>query len=1023
MNGISSWSIRNPVPTLVLFIVLTLAGLVGYGKLRQNNTPDMDIPTIIVTVTQPGAAPSELETQVARIVEDAVAGLGNVEHIRSTLVEGAATITIEFALGIDVDRATNDVRNAVSAITGDLPADADEPIVQRLDATDNAILTFVVDAPEMTPDEVSWFVDNDVAKAVLSVKGVSKISRAGGVDKEIRVRLDPDRLLALGATATEVSQKLKTLNLDQPGGRATLGAGEQTVRTLGSMASLDELAATAIPLADGRVVRLSELGRVESSWAEPRQRARLDGREVIGFSVYRSVGSSEVDVAHAARAKVAALAASHPGVTITEVTSSTDWVEEGFDAAIEALWLGALLAVFVVWLFLRDWRATLISSAALPLSLIPTFALMQWLDQSLNNITLLAIALVVGILVDDAIVEIENIVRHMRQAGKTAYEAAIEAADEIGLAVVATTFTIVAVFGPVAFMAGIPGQFFRAFAIAVCGSVLFSLLVARMLTPLMAAYLMKAAGHEEDEPFWVPTYLRLLGAALRHRWTTLALGLAFFAASVSLIPLIPTDFMPAADRGRSSLSIELPPGATLDDTDRAVLRATAILRTHPEVASVYAAIGTETTSGRMSASSSGEVRSATVTVTLTPPAERGLSQQQFEAKAGPELRSIPGARVQFGADGQSGAKVEVALVSDDPAALSRTVDSLLRDMRGVVGLANPASTSSLTQPELHIAPKPDKAAALGITTATIAETADIATLGDVDSRLPKFDLADRQISIRVMLEESARSHLARLASLPVTNGTITVPLSAVADIGFGSGPSQITRLDRSRTASIEAELVGITVGQADAMVGELPTIKNLPKGVSRRAAGDIERMEELFASFGLAIGSGIVLMYLVLVLLFGDFLQPLTILTALPLSIGGALGFLLLTGHSFSMPALIGVLMLMGIAAKNSILLVEYAIAARADIALPRMDALMDAARKRARPIVMTTIAMVLGMLPIALGYGADAETRAPMAIAVIGGLVSSTLLSLLYVPAAFCVVDDLSQWVHARMRGRSAKA
>jgi HAE1 family hydrophobic/amphiphilic exporter-1 len=1014
VNGISSWSIRNPVPTLVLFIVLTLAGLVGYGRLRQNNTPDMDIPTIIVTVTQPGAAASELETQVARIVEDAVAGLGNVEHTRTTLTEGAATITVEFAMGVDVDRATNDVRNAVSAITGDLPADVDEPIVQRLDATDNAIVTFVVDAPAMMPDEVSWFVDNDVAKAVLSAKGVSKISRAGGVDKEIRVRLDPDRLLALGATATEVSQKLKTLNLDQPGGRTTLGSGEQTVRTLGSVSSLDELASTAIPLADGRVVRLSELGRVETSWAEPRQRARLDGREVIGFSVYRSVGSSEVDVAHAARARVVALAAAHPGVTIKEVTSSTDWVEEGFDAAMEALWLGALLAVFVVWLFLRDWRATLISSAALPLSLIPTFALMQLLDQSLNNITLLAIALVVGILVDDAIVEIENIVRHMRQSGRTAYQAAIEAADEIGLAVVATTFTIVAVFGPVAFMAGIPGQFFRAFAIAVCGSVLFSLLVARMLTPLMGAYLMKAAGHQGDEPFWVPAYLRLLGAALRHRWITLALGLAFFAASVSLIPLIPTDFMPAADRGRSSLSIELPPGATLDDTDKAVLRATGILRGHPEVASVYAAIGTETSSGPGGASSSGEVRSATLTVTLKPRSERELSQQQVEAKTGPELRSIPGVRVQFGADGQSGAKIKVALVSDDPVALSRTVDSLLREMRGVAGLANPTSSSSLTQPEVHITPKLDKAAALGITTATLAETADIATVGDVDSKLPKFDLADRQIAIRVMLEESARSDLARLASLPVTNGTITVPLSSVADIGFGSGPSEITRLDRSRTASIEAELIGLTVGEADALIDALPTMRNLPKGVSKRAAGDVERMQELFSSFGLAIGSGIVLMYLVLVLLFRDFLQPLTILTALPLSVGGALGLLLLSGHSFSMSALIGILMLMGIAAKNSILLVEYAIAARTGSGLARSPALIDAARKRARPIVMTTIAMVAGMLPIALGYGADAETRAPMAIAVIGGLMSSTVLSLLYVPAIFSIIDDLSSMLGA---------
>lgn len=1013
MNQISAWAIRNPVPTIVLFLFLTLAGSVAFTKLRINNMPDVDIPTVTVSVSWSGAAPTEMETQITRLIEDSVAGLGNVDHIRSTVSEGTSSTSVEFAIGTDVDRATDDVRNAVASVRSSLPEDVLEPTVQRVDNTGQPILTFVVDAPDMPPDDLSWFIDNDVAKAVLSVNGVSKISRAGGVDREIRIRLDPDRLMAFAITASEVSEQLKSQNVNQPGGRTTLGAAEQSIRTVGSVSDVASLAEMRIALSDGRNVRLSDLGVVESSWGEPRQRARLDGQEVVGFSVYRSVGTGEVAVAQGVRARVAAFAAAHPEVGIREVTSSTDWVLEGYDAALEALLLGALLAVAVVWAFLRDTRATLISSAALPMSLIPTFAVMYALNQSLNNISLLGIALVVGILVDDAIVEIENIVRHMRQSGKSTYDAAIEAADEIGLAVVATTFSIIAVFMPVGFMPGIPGQIFKAFAIAVCTSVFFSLVVARLLTPLMGAYLMKSKGREPDEPAWVTRYIPILEWTLRHRWITVFAGIAFFAGSLSLVRYLPADFMPATDRGRSMLAIELAPGATLSETDAATQKAVALLKARPEVASVYAALGTQTSSGPGGGSTSaGEVRKATVTVNLVPRSRRALSQQAFEAAVGPELARIAGARVRFGADGPSGAKIQVTLLSDDPDALSQTVAQLTREMRATPGFQNAGSTASLARPEVQIVPKADKAAMLGVSTATLARTVNIATLGDIDQNLPKFNLKDRQISIRVMLEEAARSDLARIASLqvPVTGGTL--PLSSLADINLGSGPNQIDRVDRSRSETIEAELTGLTIGEGEALVSGLPSIRDLPASVIRKPAGDSERMQELFGGFALAIGSGIVLLLFVLALLFNGFIQPVTILTALPLSLGGALGLMIATRTALSMPALIGILMLMGIAAKNSILLVEYAIVARRDHGLGRAEALVDAARKRARPIVMTTFAMGAGMLPIALGIGADAEGRAPMAIAVIGGLISSTALSLVYVPAVFTVMDDLEAWL-----------
>ena len=1021
MNGLSSWSIRNPIPTILLFLVLTLAGALGFVGLRTNNTPDLDLPTVSVTVLQPGAAPAELETQITRLVEDAVAGLGNVEHIRSVVNDGVSTTTIEFQLGTNTDRATNDVRNAVTGVRSNLPADIQEPLVQRLDATGAAILTFVAEAPAMSPEQLSRFVDNDVAKALLSVRGVARVERTGGVDREIRVRLDPDRLMALGITAADVTQQLRQANVNLPGGRATIGASEQSVRTLGSAPSLEMLASTRIGLADGRTLRLSDIGQVEDAWAEPRQRARLDGREIVAFGVYRTVGSSEVDVADAVRARLAALKASRPDVAMHEVTSTVKFVQESYHAAFEALWFGAVLAVLVVWWFLRDVRATVVSSLALPLSLVPAFAVMKALDVSLNNVTLLALSLVVGVLVDDAIVEIENIVRHMRESRKSAYEAAIEAADEIGLAVVATTFTIVAVFFPVGFMSGIVGQFFRSFAIASCVAVLFSLLVARTLTPLMGAYLMKPETRaRRDEPRWMPGYLRLLGWALRHRVLTFFAGIALFAGSLYVAKLLPSDFVPAADRGRSVMSVELPPGSTLDDTDRVVGRVTELLRRRPEVAGIYAAVGSAQSMG-FGMSLSGEVRKAIVTANLKPRNERALSQQQFERAVARDFAAIPGARIRFGADGRSGAKIAVTLVSDDPVPLARALERLEREMRSVPGLVNPVSTASLARPELLISPKPDKAAELGVSATAIAQTVRIATLGDTDALLPKFNLADRQIPIRVMLVDSARDDLARIMTLQVHGAGVTVPLASVAGIEFGAGPNQIDRLDRRRSATVEAELAGLTLGEASSRAHQLRALKDLPKGVAEAASGDMERMKELFTSFAVAIGTGILLVYAVLVLLFRGFLQPVTILTALPLSLGGALGLLYVTGSSLSISALIGILMLMGIAAKNSILLVEYAIVARETQGLARRTALMDTARKRARPIVMTTVAMGAGMLPIALGVGADAEFRAPVAIAVIGGLLSSTVLSLVYVPVVYTFMDGLQRraggWL-ARLSG-----
>lgn len=1000
MRNISSWSIKNPIPVILLFLLLTIAGIAGFRSMRINNNPDVDLPLVVVTAVRPGAAPSELETQVTRLIEDSIAGLGQVRHINSTVVDGASTTVIEFELGVDHERVTNDVRNAMSNLRGSLPQDMQEPIVNRIDISGDDLITYVVKAPTLTPEQRSWFVDNDVSRALLALRGVGEVNRRGGVNREIEVALDPDRLAAQGVTAAAVSQALVSANADLPGGRVTISGAERAIRTLGAAGSVEQLRETRVPLPSGGAVRLADLGTVTDHWAEPRSRARFDGQEVVTFSMIRSRGASEVQTAHKIREVIAKLDKEHPEVEIEEITSNVKYIEESYLASMEALIVGAILAVLVVLLFLRDWRATLLAAVAIPLSLLPTFAVLAPMGQSLNAITLLALSLTVGILVDDAIVEIENIVRHMR-GGKSAYASAMEAADEIGLAVVATTFTIVAVFAPVGFMPGIIGQFFKAFALAACVSVLFSLVVARLLTPLMGAYMLKADHkHEDKDPPWMGPYLKSLEWGLSNRWKVLAMGIPLFAISIFLATRLPFEFQPQADRGRAQFSVELPPGATLDETDAVVRRVTKQLMAREEVVGVYASVG-----------SNNAVNKGSVTADLTDKSKR-ISQQQFSRQMVDKFAEIPGARIGAGSNNgggpSNGGSYTLSLVGDNGPQLEAAARKVEAEMRSVPGLAHVVNTAAIARPEIVVTPNADQAARAGVSAGAISQAVRVATIGDVDQNLPKYNLGDRQVPIRLRLADGAREDINVLQTLRVPTAQGAVPLNAVADIRFGAGPSQISRQDRSRVATITAELDGIVVGEATKRVHALASVKNLPAGVKEVAAGDAEFIAEMVTGFVGALVTGILLMYVVLVLLFRSFAHPITIMVALPLAIGGAFGLLVLAKSSFSISTLIGILMLMGIAAKNSILLVEYAIMAMQEHGMDKRTAIIDAAHKRARPILMTTVAMGAGMLPTAIGLGAEVEFRAPMAIAVIGGLITSTLLSLLYIPVVFVLMDGL---------------
>jgi HAE1 family hydrophobic/amphiphilic exporter-1 len=1000
--NISAWAIRRPIPSIVLFILLTVIGVVSFLSLEVADSPNVDIPYVSVTVTQSGAAPSELETQVTRVIEDSIASVNGVKHVTSTVTEGVSSTNVEFFIGTNSDRAVNDVRNAVGKVRENLPQTIDEPQVERVDTSGGEVIDYTVSSPTMSETELGWFVDNDVGRAVLAVHGVSSVQRIGGAEREIRVNLIPERLIALGITVDDVNRQIRAVNANMPGGRATIGTSEQSIRALGSVESVSALKSMTISLPNRRKARLEDLGTVEDGFAEARQAARLDGKPAVAFLVYRSFGQSEVTVAKGVLKVIASLEAAHPAVHFRPFFSDSDFAMGAYDASMEALILGAILAIIVVVVFLRDWRATVIVAVALPLSVLPTFFFMKFMGYTLNFISLLALTLVVGILVDDAIVEIENIVRHMRM-GKRPYQAALEAADEIGLAVVATTMTIVAVFLPVSFMGGIAGQFFVQFGATVSVAVLFSLMVARLITPMMAAYLARDHGPRNHASRPIEFYVRMLGWALDHRWITMGLASAFFVGSILLVPLLPTDFIPAGDNSLSGWNFELSPGSTLAETDAAMHQVTDIIHSEPEVTSVLALIG---------ASSREDVRLARVIVNLVPRAQRHRGQQQIEKELTQRLKAVPGIRYNIG-NGGSSQDLQLILTGDNPVAIAGAAEELVHQMATVPGLTNLKTSASLLRPELQIHPLYDRAAELGVSVADIGNVARLATLGEINANLAKFNLPDRQIPIRVQITPEARSDLKTIRNLRVATASGgSVPLDTVADISIGSGMSEINRYDRARQVSVGADLNGAPLGPALQAVHALPALQHLPPGVKLQDSGNAEDQADVFAQFGLAFASGILLVLAVLVLLFQSFLQPITIMMALPLSVGGAVAGLLMSGDALSLPVLIGLLMLMGIVTKNSILFVDYAILAMKEHGLGRRDALIEAGAKRAQPILMTTIAMIAGMLPIALRFGENADFRAPMAITVVGGLATSTVLSLIFIPVAFTFIDDIQAWL-----------
>ena len=1004
MFNISAWSIKRPVPTIVLFLVLTLAGLVAFTNLGIDSNPNIDVPAVLVEVNQSGAGPEELETQVTKKVEDAVAGLGNIESLTSEVSDGNSLTTIEFALGVDTEQATNDVRDAITRIRQDLPQDAQDPIVRRLEFFGGAVVIYTVSSDELTVEQLSDLVDRPISRRLLAVDGVSRVDRVGGVDREIRINLDPDQLNALGITATQVNDQIRQFNVNLPGGRSDISGIEQGIRTLGSAETVDSLRSLSVVLPSGGTVPLTSLGTVKDDFAEVRSSAYTNDTPSVGFRVFRSKGSVVVEVEDGIKAAVADLETSlTEDVDFQLVFTRADDIRDSYQASIDALVLGCILAVVVVGVFLRDWRTTFITATALPLSIIPTFLVLQALDYTLNSMSLLALTLAVGNLVDDAIVEIENAERHIGM-GKPPFQAALDSTAEVGLAVVTTTATIVAVFIPVAFMGGVPGQFFKPFGVTVAVATMFSTLVARLVTPMLSAYLLKPKSAEDGAntvvaadgmrvPRALLPYHKLLNSALRHRFVTIALAVAFFIASLALVRFIPTALFDSGNTSLSTVSIELPPGSTLEKTELVSDLVSDRLLAHPATERVFRVQDTG---------------NATAYVQLKPKDER-VERKEFEQAMRVEFANIPGARINFssqGGGGGGGKGLEIVLTGENPELLSQAAQTLTQQMRQVPGLVEVSSTASLVKPEVLIKPDPVRATDLGVSVSSIARTASLATLGDAAQNLADFDAGDRLIPIRVRLTPEATGELTTLENLqvPAQDGSL-VPLVSVADIEFGSGPAQIDRFDRSRQVTVGANFQGIELGEAIALVEELPAFQNLPDGVREQPTGDAEIQKEIFTRFGTALGTAILMIYAVLVLLYNDFLYPFAVMIAIPLCVGGALMGLLITQKPLGLFALIGIVLLIGLVTKNSILLVDYALIAVKE-GKSRRQAVIEAGITRLRPILMTSISTVAGMVPIALAIGAGGETRSPMAIAVIGGFSTSTLLTLVVVPVFFTYIS-----------------
>jgi multidrug efflux pump subunit AcrB len=997
--NVSAWSIRNPWPAVALFALLLVMGIMSFMKMPVTRYPDVDIPVVLLTVERPGTPAKTLEELVAKPLETELRAIPQMRHVLTTLSEGFLAITMEFRVDRSSATALADVKAAYARLAGTLPADLKNLKIELIEVTGPAGLTYAVRSDKLTPEELTGLVRTRVVPVLDGLPSVSDVVVSGGAARQVSVALDPRKIAEGGIMIGDVARTL-----------AALAAGPAPDGGRDPDALAEAIGKLTVTTKTGAAVPLADIAYIETGDADATSFAMIDGAPVLAVSVFQARGASDVSVAGEVAGKVAELAKANPDVAFELIDSTAPYTLGNFTSAMHTLWEGAILTVLVVLLFLRNIRATIIAAIALPLSIIPAFWAMDALGFSLNLVSLLGITIVTGILVDDAIVEIENIVRHMKM-GKSPMVASLEAADEIGLTIIAISLTIVAVFVPVSFMGGMAGRFFTQFGLTVSVAVLFSLLVARLITPVLTAYFLRASdAHdgdpEEAKPGWLMRgYLGLLNVALTHRFLTVLLGVAIFAGSIYATRWLPAGFLPAEDTSRILLSAQVDEFTSIYDTEAMAKKATEIIRRQGEVKTVAAR-----------GSTAGDPRVASFVIHLKPRTERTRTQKEVAAAIAAELEKEPGLHYWFVNEMSGIRDLSLAIVGDDSEAVAEAARKLEAESKSIGQIRNVLATAAPEMPALQIGLKPEAMAEQGANRDDIMDALRIATVGEADIKAPRGDPSGEAFTIRLSVDAGGAEQAAgfddRLLQalfVPAGNGQ-RVSIENFMDVEVVNGPISLARRNGQRVVALEADLApGGSLGSAIEEIKALPAAKSLPEGVRIEEAGDAETMNETFVSFGIAMGLGLATMLTILVLLFRSVIQPVTILASLPLSIAGAIMALLLFSKALDMPVIIGLLMLIGIVTKNAIMIVDFAMAGMRR-GLQRTAALMDAGRKRARPIIMTTVAMVAGMLPSALGLGDGGEFRSPMAIAVIGGLVLSTLLSLVFVPAMFSIMDDVGR-------------
>lgn len=1015
--NVSELAIRRPVTTVMMIVCLLVVGLMSYLSLPVEQFPDVSFPIVSISTTYAGASAREMETLVARPLEDAVSAINGIEHISSTSSNGIATVVIEFQLGKDIKDAAVEVQEKVALIRKSLPLDADEPIIARVDPNAVPVLFYALSGTRPLA-EITDFARDVLKPRLQKINGVAEVGITGGQEREVQVLLDPALLSQYHLSAAQVLQRLQQENLDFPSGQIETSRSVITIRTVNSYKTAAQVAQTPISIQGGngqpgKVLLLSDLGTVRDGYKDMTSRTWWNGKPAVSLSIQKQSGTNTVEMAHRLAHEVELIKEDMPpGMKIDLSYDTAKFIEQSKDGAMEELITGSLLAIVVIFIFLRTLRGTIIAAIAIPTSIISTYTFMSMMGFTLNFMSLMALSLVVGILVDDAVVDLENIFRHI-EMGEPPFRAAINATNEIGLAVVATTLSIVAVFAPVGFMGGMIGRFFRQFGLTVSVAVLVSLLVARTLTPTLSAYFLKSmpAKHVDEHESAVQgiggVYQRMLRWALRHRYLTVGLAILVFVIAIPIAGLLPTGFAPTNDRDEFSIGATLPSGSSLDQTTNLLNEISRRIKTEPLVKDLQITAGT----------SRGATDSGSVAVTLKTKKEgRKESSQEVQARLQKLTQNIPGAIISYrentGIDNGSGANanVNLALFGDDLDQLQKVGNQLIARLHQMPIVTDVTTSVGDPRQEIHLHVDHRRAMELGVNSSMLASTIRAASLGDLATQMR---LETKNVDVRVRLSDAQRYDMQRLQSLPVmTASGAEVPLGALAEITYEIGPNNITRYDRQRQFMIGANILpGASISElTKPLEAELKTMK-LPKGVTYKFLGQAERMKDAFGSMGQAMLLAVIFIYLILASQFEHFIHPITIMMALPLSFAGAFLGLFIANKELGLMSLIGIIMLMGLVVKNSILLIDYTLTLQKG-GVPRNEAVLLAGPVRLRPILMTTIAMVAGMTPVAMQLTAGSETRSPMAVAVIGGLITSTLLTLLVVPVAYTLMDDIVKWV-----------